>query len=132
MNVLDDDRKTAICRSIQKLFENFAKLSGTVRSDALLMASTIKDPAVLIDYVASRTVMAVEDIIPILKEWDIEDRAVVLLEKLQYEYDMQKIEYDIKRKVQKQVDKNLQQTVWVSGDVKRVRYISMQCDGMTT
>ena len=96
----------ALIRTIKDSFDKFLSVSPKISKEVISNVFLIDDANELCEYIASNVIFKVEDKMSVLSENSIEKRLSFVLEFLNSEYKIQKIENEIKQKVQIDIDKN--------------------------
>ncbi|MCD8390252.1 MAG: endopeptidase La [Firmicutes bacterium] len=99
---LDEAYKRSLKRIFKEYFSNFPKL----KADMLMQVMSIDDLPMLCDVIAHKVDLNFDVKQHILEEFDIHQRAEKLLIEVQNYLSILNIEYDIARKVKKNMDKN--------------------------
>lgn len=96
----------ALARQVIDHFEQYAKLSGKISSDATLSITNITDISRLPDIIASNIEISIQQKQDILEEDSPRKRFIMLLDILAKENEILNIEKKITTKVRKKLDKN--------------------------
>lgn len=100
------EKVEAFVRAIKDSFDKFLSVSPKISKEVISTVFLIDDGNELAEYIASNIIFKVEDKYSVLQESSIEKRLSFILDYLNSEYKIQKIENEIKQKVQIDIDKN--------------------------
>lgn len=96
----------ALVRTIKDSFDKFLSVSPKISKEVISNVFLIDDANELCEYIASNVIFKVEDKMAVLSENSVEKRLSFVLDFLNSEYKIQKIENEIKQKVQIDIDKS--------------------------
>ncbi len=96
----------ALLRSIKESFEMYTSVAPKMSKEVIYNTFAIEAPNALCEYIASNVMFKIEDKIYIQNENSVEKRLKFILNFLISEYNVLKIEEDIKSKVQYELEKN--------------------------
>jgi ATP-dependent Lon protease len=102
---LPDAENTAMIRSVIKGFEEYAELNKNISKDLLNSVGTIDDPSKLADTVAAHFSFKIEDKQRLLNTAVLSDRLSYLLNLIQMEIDIHRMDQRIKSRVKEQMEK---------------------------
>ena len=100
------EKVEALVRTIKDSFDKFLSVSPKISKEVISNVFLIDDANELCEYIASNVIFKVEDKMTVLSENSVEKRLSFVLEFLNSEYKIQKIENEIKQKVQIDIDKS--------------------------
>ena len=107
--VLDEQTSAAegaaLCRSVQKGFEEYATLNKGLSKDLVANVAAIEDPSKLADTLAAHFSFKIEDKQRLLEAIDPADRLALLVSLIQMEIDIFKMDQRIKGRVKDQMEK---------------------------
>ncbi len=95
----------ALCRSVQKSFEQYAALNKGLSKDLVANVAAIEDPSKLADTLAAHFSFKIEDKQRLLETIDPADRLALLVSLIQMEIDIFKMDQRIKGRVKDQMEK---------------------------
>jgi ATP-dependent Lon protease len=95
----------ALCRSVQKNFEEYAGLNKGLSKDLVANVAAIEDPSKLADTLAAHFSFKIEDKQRLLEALDPADRLAQLVNLIQMEIDIFKMDQRIKNRVKEQMEK---------------------------
>lgn len=98
---VDDEKATALMRTVLKQFENYTKLSTKVSKDTLKSVQDIDDPGYFADLVASHLPLQIKRKQSLLEAFSVEARLEKLLEILENEREVLGLEKKIGQRVKK-------------------------------
>ena len=110
----------AIMRSVFLQFEEYAKQSKKISSDALTNASSLESPGQLADVIASHIPLKLEQKQTILEAFDPGDRLEKLAQILNHEMEILELERKISLRVRKQIEKT-QKEYYLREQVKAIQ-----------
>ncbi|GAK09264.1 endopeptidase La [Geomicrobium sp. JCM 19038] len=102
---VDDEKATALMRTVLKQFENYTKLSTKVSKDTLKSVQDIDDPGYFADLVASHLPLQIKRKQSLLEAFSVEARLEKLLEILENEREVLGLEKKIGQRVKKSMEK---------------------------
>ena len=100
------EKVEALVRTIKDSFDKFLTVSPKISKEVISNVFLIDEANELCEYIASNVIFKVEDKMTVLSENSVEKRLSFVLEFLNSEYKIQKIENEIKQKVQIDIDKS--------------------------
>ena len=100
------EKVEALVRTIKDSFDKFLSVSPKISKEVISNVFLIEDGNELAEYIASNIIFKVEDKVKLLCENSVEKRLSFVLDFLLSEYKIQKIENEIKQKVQIDIDKS--------------------------
>jgi len=92
-------------RSINNSFEEYAKYNNKIGKEIVSAVTSIEDPGRLADTIAGHLALKVSDKQEILESVDVNQRLNKLYEKLGGEVDILRLEYRLRTRVKKQMEK---------------------------
>ncbi|MCJ7683170.1 MAG: endopeptidase La [Desulfobacteraceae bacterium] len=95
----------ALVRSINSSFEEYAKYNNKIGKEIVSAVTSIEDPGRLADTIAGHLALKVSDKQEILEAIDLNQRLNKLYEKLGNEVDILRLEYRLRTRVKKQMEK---------------------------
>ena len=95
----------ALMRSIQEVFEDYAKLNKNISKELLNNVAAIADPAQMADTVASHFSFKIEDKQRLLEAIDLSERMSLLLSLIKMEIEVFRMDQRIKSRVKEQMEK---------------------------
>jgi len=95
----------ALMRSIQEVFEDYAKLNKNISKELLNNVAAISDPAQMADTVASHFSFKIEDKQRLLESIDLSERMSLLLSLIKMEIEVFRMDQRIKTRVKEQMEK---------------------------
>ncbi len=101
-----DAELTALLRTTQQIFEEYARGSGSLSADMLRSVQQMKDPSALADLIGANVLTRFEDRIAVLTETDPKKRLETLDLILLRETELVSIERTVQQRLKQQVDKN--------------------------
>jgi len=116
----DSESVSATMRALMTEFESFIKLSGKVAPEVLSTLSAIEEPSRLADSVAAHLELAMEDKQQILEQSDIQLRLEHLLNIIEEEMDMLRVEKRVRSRVKKQMEKS-QREYYLNEQMKAIQ-----------
>ena len=96
----------ALIRTIKDSFDRYLTVSPKISKEVISNVFLIDEANELCEYIASNIIFKVEDKMTILSESSVDKRLNFVLNFLNSEYQIQKIENEIKQKVQVDIDKS--------------------------
>ncbi len=96
---------TALCRSVQKSFEEYAAINKNLSKDLVTNVAAIEDPSKLADTLAAHFAFKIDDKQRLLEALDPSERLALLLSLIQMEIDIYKMDQRIKGRVKEQMEK---------------------------
>ncbi|EZH66854.1 peptidase [Bacillaceae bacterium JMAK1] len=102
---VEDEKATALMRTVLKQFENYTKLSTKVSKDTLKSVQDIDDPGYFADLVASHLPLQIKRKQSLLEAFSVEARLEKLLEILENEREVLGLEKKIGQRVKKSMEK---------------------------
>jgi len=106
---IDKNEAEAVSRAIIETFESYSKINNNIPPDLVKNISSIKDPELLANTVASHYPLKIKDKQLIIEATPLKTRLNLLLEKMKSEIEIIEMEKKIKGRVQKQMDKTQRQ-----------------------
>jgi len=100
------DKVEALIRTIKDSFDRYLTVSPKISKEVIGNVFLIDEANELCEYIASNIIFKVEDKMTVLSENSVEKRLNFVLNFLNSEYQIQKIENEIKQKVQIDIDKS--------------------------
>ena len=101
-------------------FEAWVEFSKKVPQEVLATLSGMDDPARLIDTIASYMTLSVKDRQAILESFELEKRIELVLSLLDSQFDVQRLEKDIRGRVKKQMEKS-QREYYLNEQIKAIQ-----------
>ena len=101
-------------------FEEYVQFSKKVPQEVLATLSGIDEPARLIDAIASHMTLSVKDRQAVLETFDLEKRIELVLSLMESQFDVQRLEKDIRGRVKKQMEKS-QREYYLNEQIKAIR-----------
>lgn len=95
----------AMMRSVLNVFQEYVKYNRHLPAETMMSVNNIEEPGRLADIIASHLELKFKDEQKLLEAIDINERMEVLLDLLQDEIEVLKVEQQIQKKVKKQVEK---------------------------
>ncbi|MEM7217473.1 MAG: endopeptidase La [Pseudomonadota bacterium] len=117
--VADRDRE-ALVRSVLTQLEQFVKVSKKIPQEVLSSLSSIDDPGRLIDTIAAQLSLSLEDRQRVLEANELDARMEFLLEKIEGEMDVVRMEKRIRGRVKKQMEKS-QREYYLNEQMKAIQ-----------
>ena len=102
----NSDKMKALSRTIKDSFEQYISVAPKISKEVISNTFAIDDPNELCEYIATNIMFKVEDKMQILTENSVIKRLNYVLNLLNEEYKILKIENEIKDKIQLEIDKN--------------------------
>ncbi|RCW41844.1 ATP-dependent proteinase [Halanaerobium sp. MA284_MarDTE_T2] len=96
----------ALMRTVLKAFEEYIKYNRNLPGETIMSVSNIEEAGRLADVIASQVDLKFDQLEELLEAVDVVERLEKMLELLQDEVEVLKIEQDINKRVRKQVEKN--------------------------
>ncbi|RAK08980.1 ATP-dependent proteinase [Halanaerobium saccharolyticum] len=96
----------ALMRTVVKEFEEYIKYNRNLPAETIMSVSNIEDPGRLADVISSQVELKYKQLQELLEATDIIVRLEKMLNLLQDEIEVLKIEQDINKRVKKKVEKN--------------------------
>ena len=100
-----DIETSALMRSINSSFEEYAQLNNKIGPEIVSAVTSIEDPGRLADTIAGHLALKVSDKQEILETEDLNLRLEKLYSKIDSEVDILRLEHRIKKRVKKQMEK---------------------------
>lgn len=100
------DKIEALIRTVKDSFDRYLTVSPRISKEVIGNIFLIDEANELCEYIAANVIFKVEDKMTVLNESSIEKRLNFILNFLNSEYQIQKIENEIKQKVQVDIDKS--------------------------
>ncbi len=101
-------------------FEDYVELSKKVPQEVLATFSGIDDPARLIDAIASHMTFSIKDRQAVLETFDLKKRIELVLSLMDSQFDVQRLEKNIRGRVKKQMEKS-QREYYLNEQIKAIR-----------
>jgi ATP-dependent Lon protease len=95
----------ALMRSIQEVFEDYAKLNKNISKELVNNVAAISDPSQMADTVASHFSFKIEDKQRLLESIDLSERMSLLLSLIKMEIEVFRMDQRIKTRVKEQMEK---------------------------
>jgi ATP-dependent Lon protease len=95
----------ALMRSIQEVFEDYAKLNKNISKELVNNVAAISDPSQMADTVASHFSFKIEDKQRLLESIDLSERMSLLLSLIKMEIEVFRMDQRIKSRVKEQMEK---------------------------
>jgi len=95
----------ALMRSIQEVFEDYAKLNKNISKELLNNVAAITDPSQMADTVSSHFSFKIEDKQRLLESIDLSERMSLLLSLIKMEIEVFRMDQRIKSRVKEQMEK---------------------------
>ncbi|MEJ2170367.1 MAG: LON peptidase substrate-binding domain-containing protein [Desulfobacterales bacterium] len=95
----------ALMRSIQEVFEDYAKLNKNISKELLNNVAAISDPSQMADTVASHFSFKIEDRQRLLETINLSERMALLLSLIKMEIEVFRMDQRIKSRVKEQMEK---------------------------
>ncbi len=116
----DEVMAEALRRRIQKLLEEYVKLSAKFAREALDILSKIEDAGSYTDAVANVVLSKMEQRQAVLEEADVEARMKLVLQTLSDEIEIKRMDLRINEQVKKQIDQN-QKEYYLNEQLRAIR-----------
>jgi len=100
-----DEESQALMRVAVESFEEYAKHNDKISKDLVTAIASMEDPARLADTIAAQLTLKVKDKQEILQVESVNARLELLFEKIRNEINVLKLEYRLKKRVKKQMEK---------------------------
>ena len=101
-------------------FEEYVQVTKKVPQEVLATLSGINDPARLIDALASHMTLSVNDMQTVLETFQLSKRADLLLSLMEAQFDVQRLEKNIRGRVKKQMEKS-QREYYLNEQIKAIQ-----------
>ena len=122
---LDEIWRLGASRSMIKLFATYAEMSGKITADPQVMIEEFSDPVVLINHISQLLPLKSEEQQAILENIHLEARVEMVLNYLQREIELGKIEKQLEEKVKTKINKS-QRDYFLR---EQIRTIQSELDG---
>ncbi|MFT5260536.1 MAG: ATP-dependent Lon protease [Saprospiraceae bacterium] len=117
---LKDREGTVLMRAVNETFENYVKLNTKIPSEVLTSVSTIEDGSRMADTIAAHLNVKNQDKQTILSFVDPADRLEYILNVMENEIDLLKVEKRIRGRVKKQMEKS-QREYYLNEQMKAIQ-----------
>ena len=124
------DELEAYMRAAKGMFEEYLKLLPKVPHETVATIMNITDPEEFVDVIAGNVFIKMEDKIAILSETDINKRMVKLVDIMNSEHQIMKIEYDIAGRVKEEMDRH-QREYYLREQIKAINEELGDKDGVS-
>jgi len=101
----DNLETTALCRSVRELFSNYAGLSSKIPAEVVTAVEAVEEPGNLADTIMAHLNVSVEDKQEILELPEVEERLEAVLQILEREEEILKVEQKIRKRVKGQMER---------------------------
>lgn len=125
------DTLEAYLRAAKNMFEDYLKYMPKVPNETIATIMNISDPEEFTDVIAGNVFVKIEDKIKILSEFDISRRMSKLIDIMNNEYQILKIEYDIAGKVKDEMDRH-QKEYYLREQIKAINDELGEKDALTS
>jgi ATP-dependent Lon protease len=95
----------ALCRSVRELFNSYAGLSTKIPAEVVTAVDAVENPGLLADTIMAQINVSVEDKQEILELCDVEERLEAVLQILEREEEILKVEQKIRKRVKGQMER---------------------------
>ncbi len=120
LNKKNDPKITAIARTVSSLFEKYVKLNTSLSKETIQNLPEMKNFDNLADSVSTHLVTSVEDKQQILEATSLHKRMSILMEKLNQEIEVLRLEKRVRGRVQKQMEKS-QRDYYLTEQMKAIQ-----------
>jgi len=120
LNKKNDPKVTAIARTVSSLFEKYVKLNTSLSKETIQNLPEMKNFDNLADSVSTHLVTSVEDKQQILEATSLHKRMSILMEKLNQEIEVLRLEKRVRGRVQKQMEKS-QRDYYLTEQMKAIQ-----------
>ena len=117
---LGERENEVLLRSLTGHFEQYVQLSKKVPSEVLSTISNIEDASVLADTIAAHLSLKLDEKQEVLELLDVKDRVEHLMEVMESEIDLLKVEKRIRGRVKKQMEKS-QREYYLNEQMKAIQ-----------
>jgi len=117
---LDDKKITALTRSAIFRFEEYIKLNSKISPEVIVSVSQSEEPEQIADTIASHLILKVAEKQNLLEIADLEYRLETLLQYMEREISILKVEKKIYKRVKSQIDKN-QKEYYLNEQMKAIQ-----------
>lgn len=118
--VMDERKQESLVRSAIHQFECCIKLNKKIPSEVLISLNKIEDAACLADTIAAHMPLKLSDKQEVLEMPSVTDRLEYLLQKMDKEIDVLKMETSIRKRVKKQMEKS-QREYYLNEQMKAIQ-----------
>lgn len=118
--ILEGAGVEALIRSFMRQFDKYVNLSKKVPSEVLVSLAEINDPSRLVDSIAAHIPLDFEQKQSILEIFDVKARIEHLMELMEVEIDLLKVEKRIRGRVKKQMEKS-QREYYLNEQMKAIQ-----------
>ncbi len=101
----DNLETTALCRSVRDLFNSYAGLSTKIPAEVVTAVGAVGVPGLLADTIMAQINASVEDKQEVLEICDVEERLEAVLQILEREEEILKVEQKIRKRVKGQMER---------------------------
>ncbi len=125
----NDDRLEAFVRTVKNMIDDYLKFLPKMPDEVIATIMNINNPEEFIDVVAGNLLIKIEDKIKILSETDIYKRIEKLIDILNNEAQIIKMEFDIAARVKEEMDKH-QKEYYLREQIKAINEELGDKDGL--
>ncbi|MGC9519854.1 MAG: endopeptidase La [Desulfuromonadaceae bacterium] len=101
----DNLETTALCRSVREMFSSYAGLSSKIPAEVVTAVEAVEEPGNLADTIMAHLNVSVEDKQEILELPEVEERLEAVLQILEREEEILKVEQKIRKRVKGQMER---------------------------
>ncbi len=117
---MERDAREAAVRAVKSKFETYVETAGKAPQEALAAVSAIEEPGRLVDTIAARMSLDVEERQAVLEAFDLDARIARVMAAMDKEVELQQVEKRIHGRVKKQMEKS-QREYYLNEQIKAIQ-----------